>query len=321
MVGGWWSGVSLVRITDDLLDVSRITRNKVDLRRERIDLRSVIQAAIESTRPLIDTHGHALTLELPAGPLWVDADFTRLAQAFANLLNNAAKYTERGGRIRVTATDDRVEAVVTVADTGIGIPPQMLPQIFDMFTQLDQSLHRAHGGLGIGLTLVKRLVELHGGSVEARSEGPGCGSAFLVRLPVTGAPEVEKERSSPRPRPTGCRILIAEDSADAAEMLRLMLTFMGHDVRVASDGVQAVAAAREFNPRIALIDIGMPRMDGYEAARRIREALGSRVVLVALTGWGQDEDKRRSREAGFDHHFTKPMEPEVLQDLIGSCGE
>jgi PAS domain S-box-containing protein len=311
--------LQLVRITDDLLDMSRVTRDKVELRRERIDLRTVLQAAIEATRPMIDSHGHTLTLELPAGPLWLDADFTRLTQAFANLLNNAAKYTERGGKIWLRAAAEGDLAVVTVTDTGIGIPPELLPQIFDMFTQLDQSLHRSHGGLGIGLTLVKRLIELHGGSVDARSGGPGQGSTFTVRLPISAPPALEAPRPAAPPARSGCRILIAEDSADAAEMLRLMLTYMGHDVRVTSDGIQAVAMAKEFAPQIALLDIGMPRMDGYEAARRIREALGRAVILVALTGWGQDEDKRQSREAGFDHHFTKPVEPDVLQELIGSC--
>lgn len=314
--------LQLVRITDDLLDVSRITQNKLDLRRERIDLRTVLEGAVEATRPLIDAERHALALDLPAEPAWLDADFTRLAQAFANLLNNAAKYTEPGGRIRIGAVVNRAEATITVADNGIGIPPAMLPSIFDMFMQFEGSRDRAQGGLGLGLTLVKRLVELHGGTIQAHSDGPGHGSEFVVRLPLAAADEVHA--TSPRVRSktkahAGCRILIAEDNPDAAEMLRIMLTVMGQEVRVAWDGIQAVAMAKTFEPQIALLDIGMPRMDGYEAARRIRALLGTRVVLVALTGWGQDEDIRRAREAGFDRHLTKPAEPEAFEELIATC--
>ena len=312
----------LVRITDDLLDVSRITQNKVELRRERIDVRTVLHSAIEATRPLIDAHTHTITLDLPKQPIRVDADFTRLAQAFSNLLNNAAKYTEPGGQIRVMASATNTVATVTVADTGVGIPAEMLPRIFDMFTQLQAHRDRTYGGLGIGLTLAKRLVELHGGTIAATSEGPGHGSTFTVRLPVAGAVEAEHARVRDEPPSYGeCRVLIAEDNADAAEMMRVMLSFKGHDVRVAADGVQALEMVEAFHPHIAFLDIGMPRMDGYEAARRIRERLGRRVVLVALTGWGQDEDKRRSREAGFDHHLTKPPEPERLERLISECAE
>src|SRR3989442_6498279 len=314
--------LQLVRITDDLLDVSRITQNKLDLRRERIDLRTVLEGAAEATRPLIDAERHLLTLDLPAEPAWLDADFTRLTQAFANLLNNSAKYTEPGGRIRIAAVVNDAEATITVADNGIGIPPAMLPRIFDMFMQFEGSRDRAQGGLGLGLTLVKRLVELHGGTIQAHSDGPGLGSEFVARLPLalTGDTNVASPRTPSRTQaPAGCRILIAEDNPDAAEMLRLMLTVMGQDVRVAWDGVQAVAMAESFEPHIALLDIGMPRMDGYEAARRIRALLGTRVVLVALTGWGQDEDVRRAREAGFDRHFTKPAEPEAFEELIAAC--
>jgi signal transduction histidine kinase/CheY-like chemotaxis protein len=316
--------LQLVRITDDLLDVSRITQNKLDLRRERIDLRTVLEGAAEATRPLIDAERHVLTLDLPAEPAWVDADFSRLAQAFANLLNNAAKYTEPGGRIRIGAVVNGTEATVSVTDNGIGIPPALLPRIFDMFMQFEGSRDRAQGGLGLGLTLVKRLVELHGGTIQVHSDGPGHGSEFVVRLPL--APTGEALAASPRTRsrtkpPAGCRILIAEDNPDAAEMLRIMLTVMGQDVRVAWDGVQAVALAETFEPQIALLDIGMPRMDGYEAARRIRGRLGTRVVLVALTGWGQDDDIRRAREAGFDRHFTKPAEPEAFEELIAACAQ
>jgi signal transduction histidine kinase len=312
----------LVRITDDLLDVARITQNRVELRRERLDLRAVIDGAIEVCRPMIDAQGLVLTVEIPPQPLWVVADLTRLSQAFSNLLNNAAKYTERGGQIRVSMDARDGIARVVVADTGLGIPPDLLPRIFEMFTQLQAHRARAKGGLGIGLTLARRLIELHGGTIEAFSEGAGRGSRFTVKLAAAadvndGAGDVSPLDSEPPSRP--CRILIAEDNPDAAEMLKLMLSFKGHDVRVAGDGLEAIAIAGEFQPEIAFVDIGMPRLDGYGAARGIRERLGSRVVLVAVTGWGQDEDKERSRGAGFDHHVTKPPEPDVLERLIAAC--
>jgi PAS domain S-box-containing protein len=313
----------LVRITDDLLDVSRITQNKVELRLGRIDLCSVLHSAVEATQTMIDSQGQALTMNLQSAPMWVDADFTRLAQVFSNLMHNAAKYTPPGGRIHVAAEQTGAAAAVTVTDTGIGIPPPMLPRIFDLFTQLQAHRDRTHGGLGIGLTLAKRLVEMHGGTIEASSEGPGLGSAFVVRLPLAATPEAV---GAPGSRAAArvdakCRVLIAEDNPDAAEMMQVMLAVKGHDVRVAADGVQAVALADAFDPHIVFLDIGMPRMDGYEAARHIRNQLGSHVILVALTGWGQDEDKRRSREAGFDHHLTKPPEPEILDRLIAACAE
>jgi signal transduction histidine kinase/CheY-like chemotaxis protein len=307
----------LVRITDDLLDIARITQNKVELRRERIDLRAVLQSAIEATRPFIDERGHALTIDLPRLPIWTDADFTRLAQVFSNLLNNAAKYTPPGGVIRVSTGETGAWASVTVSDTGTGIEAELLPSVFDMFTQLQAHRDRTHGGLGIGLTLARRLVALHGGTIEARSEGLGRGSSFVVRLPLMATAESDRAPRHVEGAAAGeCRILVAEDNPDAAEMMRVMLQVKGHDVRVALDGVQAVALAETFSPQIAFLDIGMPRMDGYEAARRIRELLGTRVMLVALTGWGQDEDKRRSHESGFDHHLTKPPEPDMLDHLI-----
>jgi PAS domain S-box-containing protein len=311
----------LVRITDDLLDVSRITQNKVGLRRERIDLRSAVHSAIEATRALLENRGHTVALDLPALPLWVDADFTRLSQVFSNLLNNAAKYTDPGGRVSVAATVSGTRGIVTVEDTGIGIPAEMLPRVFDMFTQLQEHRDRTHGGLGIGLTLAKRLIELHGGSIDVRSEGAGRGTRVTVSLPVTKPAAAARSHgmgdASAAAAP--CRILVAEDNEDAAEMMRVMLQFKGHDVRVAADGVQAVEVASAFKPHIAFLDIGMPRMDGYEAARRIRQLLGRHIFLVALTGWGQDDDKHRSREAGFDQHLTKPPEPELLERLIEDC--
>ena len=309
----------LVRLTDDLLDISRITRNRVELRRERIDLRTAIRSAIETIEPLSQAAGHTVAVDLPAVPLWVDADFTRLAQAFANLLNNAVKYTDRGGRIEVTASVDAGDVVVSLNDTGIGIEPSLLPSIFDMFVQIEQASNRARSGLGIGLALTRRLIELHQGHIEARSGGPGAGTTFIVRLPLTTAPHPQPSAADVRPAAAHCRVLVAEDIPDAAEMMRVMIECMGHDVRIAADGVQAVAMAEEFAPQIALLDIGMPRMDGYEAARRIRAARGPGVVLVALTGWGQEEDRRRAYAAGFDHHVTKPAEPDALESLIASA--
>ena len=313
----------LVRITDDLLDVARITQNKLEMRREWVDLRGILQSAVDAARPAIDAQGHALELYLPATPLDTHADPTRLAQVLSNLLNNAIKYTARGGRIRISGAAEGELVSLSVEDTGVGIPAEMLPLVFDMFTQFPGHRDRSHGGLGIGLTLAKRLVELHGGTIEARSAGPGQGSTFTVRLPSAPHPDrldlVTGDRL--RRQTQSCRILIADDNPDAVEMLNLMLSLNGHSVTVASDGVVAVSLASSLRPQIAFLDIGMPRMDGYEAARQIREALGPRVVLVALTGWGQDEDKRRSKEAGFDHHLTKPPDPEVLERLIAQCGK
>jgi PAS domain S-box-containing protein len=311
----------LVRITDDLLDVARITRNIVELRRERTDLGTAVQTAVEATKPQIDALGQTLTVVLPSRPVWMDADPTRLAQVFSNLLNNASKYTEAGGRIRVVVSLDHQQATVTVEDTGVGIPSEMLPRVFDMFTQLQEHRDRTQGGLGIGLTLARRLVELHGGAISVSSEGPGRGSRFTVQLPLADVPGTDRAADAREQRPprSACRVLVADDNPDTAEMMRIMLGLGGHVVRVASDGQQAVEIARQFAPHIAFLDIGMPRMDGYEAARLIRD-LGAPITLVALTGWGQDEDKERSREAGFDHHLTKPPDPDVLERLIASCG-
>jgi len=310
----------LVHLTDDLLDMSRITHGAIELQRDRIDLRVVLRSAVESIQPLSDAAAHVLEVHLPDEPLWVFGDFTRLAQAFVNLLNNAVKYTDRGGHISLSASVHDGRVTVTLTDTGIGIDPAMLPRIFDMFVQIDQDVHRAGSGLGIGLALAKRLVELHGGTIEARSGGLGTGTTFAVGLPLmTAAGDTTSDAEPPVDAVVACRVLVAEDIPDAAEMMRLMLETMGHAVRVAADGVQAVAIAQEFEPQVALLDIGMPRMDGYEAARRIRAMLGQRVYLVALTGWGQEEDERRALAAGFDRHVTKPAEPELLESLIASA--
>ena len=311
----------LVRITDELLDISRITRNRMELHPERADLRSVVHGAIETMQPLIDAAGHVLRIKEPEDAVWLDADFTRLAQAFGALLNNAVKYTDRGGLIEVTVALERGSAMVAITDSGIGIKATELPRIFDMFMQADHALDRARGGLGIGLTLARRLIELHGGTLEARSRGIGHGSTFVARMPLADKPAAalpDPAARGERRKAVRCRVLVAEDIPDAAEMMRMMLDYMGHEVRIAADGVQAVNVARQFRPEVILLDIGMPRMDGYEAGRLIRAALGPEVLMVALTGWGQEEDQRRALDAGFDLHLTKPAEPNVLEALIAS---
>ena len=310
----------MVRLIDDLLDVSRITRGRLSLRKERVDLASVVKSAIDTSRPLIDASGHTLTVELPEETVPLDADPVRLAQVFSNLLNNAARYMDRGGRIWLTAEIQGVEVAVTVRDTGIGIPPEALPTIFDMFTQVDESLAQSQGGLGIGLTLVKQLVELHGGRVEARSEGRGKGTQFTARLPIAeaaAAPPLPVGQGRRREHTITRRVLVADDNRDAAESMGMLLRLMGNEVRTVHDGLQAVSEAETFQPDVILLDIGMPRLNGYDAARLIREQRWSQgTVLVALTGWGQEEDKRRASEAGFDRHFTKPVNPADLERLI-----
>ncbi len=309
----------MTRLVDDLLDVSRITRGKIQLRKERVPLAAVVTSAVEASRPLIEKWDHELTVTLPPESIDLEADPTRLAQVLLNLLNNAAKYTEQGGRIWLTVEREGGQVAIRVKDTGIGIPPEMLPRIFEMFTQVDRSLERSQGGLGIGLTLVQRLVEMHGGTIEAHSGGPGEGSEFIVRLPVAievkdrGARGTTGEKMA---APAKCRILVVDDNQDAADSLAMLLRMLGNEVHTAHDGLEAVGAAAVFRPDVVLLDIGLPKLNGYEAARRIREQQGKDVVLVALTGWGQEEDRRRSREAGFDHHMTKPVEFDVLQKLL-----
>jgi PAS domain S-box-containing protein len=313
----------MIRLIDDLMDLSRISRGKITLRKERVELGKVVTQAVETSRPLFEENDHALTIQVPPRPICVDADVTRLAQVFANLLNNAAKYTERGGRILLSVERLEASAVVRVQDTGVGIPAHMLPQLFEMFTQVDRSLERSRGGLGIGLSLVKQLVEMHGGSVEAHSEGHGLGSEFVVRLPVVLAVEFERpaEENEPQPAAIERRILVVDDNRDAAVSLALMLKLQGNQTRTAHDGLEAVAEAEAFRPDVVLLDIGMPKLNGYDAARRIREQpWGQRMVLVALTGWGQEEDRRRSLEAGFNHHLVKPVDPAALEKLLASLG-
>src|SRR5262245_37704840 len=310
----------MVRLVDDLLDVSRISQGKLALRREQVPLAAVIGSALETSRPLIDHLGHQLTVTLPDQPILVDADPTRLAQVFANLLNNSAKYMDRGGHIGLTAERQGSDVLVSVRDSGIGIDAEQLPRIFQLFSQVDSALERSQGGLGIGLTLVKRLVEMHGGRIEARSEGPGKGAEFVVRLPVVvgaAGPQAVGGTDEPAAPKSSLRILIVDDNRDAADSLVMLLRLMGNDTRTAYDGQEGVAVAGEFNPDVMLLDIGLPKLDGYEACQRIREqAWGKKVVLIAMTGWGQEEDRRRAQEAGFDHHLVKPVDPQDLMKLL-----
>ncbi len=311
----------MVRLVDDLLDASRISRGKITLQKERVQLATVVQSAVEVSRPLIEAGGHELTVSVPPEPLFLDADLTRLAQVLANLLNNAAKYTNRGGHIWLTAEREGSDVVVAVEDTGIGIAADMLPKIFEMFTQVDRSLERSQGGLGIGLSLVKRLVEMHGGSVEASSDGPGKGSRFVVRLPVVLSLAQDSQRvtgGGERGGPlAGRRILVADDNRDSADSLAVILRMMGNEVQTVYDGLGAVEAAEAWRPDLVLLDLGMPKLNGYAVARRVRQQpWGRHMVLVAVTGWGQEEDKRRSKEAGFDHHLVKPVEAADLERLL-----
>jgi signal transduction histidine kinase len=310
----------MVRLVDDLLDVSRITRGRLELRKERTELATVIKSAVETSRPLIDAARHELTVSLPPQPVYLEADPVRLAQVFANLLNNAARYMDKGGRITVTAEREAADVVVRVIDTGMGISADALPKIFDMFSQVDQTRDRSQTGLGIGLTLVKRLVDLHGGRVDAKSEGAGRGTELIVRLPVTAAAPAARAQVAvgpSEPHSIARRILVADDNRDAAESMGMLLRLMGNEVRTVYDGVEAVEEAEAFRPDVILLDIGMPKLNGYDAARRIREQRWSEgTMLIALTGWGQDEDKRKASEAGFDRHFTKPLDPAELQRLI-----
>jgi two-component system, sensor histidine kinase len=309
----------MVRLVDDLLDVSRITTGKLAVRKTVFDLQGAVRDAIETARPLIEARGHKLELDLSRAAIVVEGDRTRLAQVFSNLLNNAAKYTEPQGRIRLAMRQEGDQAVVSVSDTGIGLSPEAIASIFDMFVQVDRSLERPQAGLGVGLTLARRLVELHGGSLEARSAGAGRGSEFIVRLP-TSTVRLE-ESAAPGDADNGeahsRRILLADDNVDFANSLGQLLSSQGHDVRIAYDGAEALAYARDFTPEIAFVDIGMPKVHGYEVARRIRsEPKTAGCMLVAVTGWGQENDRKRAREAGFDRHLVKPVDPAEIEAIL-----
>ncbi len=309
----------LIRLVDDLLDVSRITTGKLALQTGPVPLAAALQSAIETVRPLAESRGHTLEAVLPGTDVRVEGDATRLAQVFANLLNNACKYTEPGGRVRVEAAVEAGWAAVRITDTGIGIAPDMLGRVFEMFEQADASLERRHGGLGVGLSLARRLVELHGGQITAHSPGLGMGSTFVVRLPrlLRQAQDLRtppQEPSAPgRPR----RVLVVDDNQDFAATLATIMREDGHDVAVAADGHEAIGVAQRHRPEIALLDIGMPSMNGYDLARTLRrDAALTGVVLVAVTGWGQPSDRARSREAGFDHHLVKPVAWDDLRRLL-----
>jgi signal transduction histidine kinase/ActR/RegA family two-component response regulator len=311
----------LVRMVDDLMDVSRIMRGKVELRREPVDLATVVGRAVETAQPAVDAAGHQLTVVLPDEPLRVNGDLVRLTQVLSNLLVNASKYSDRAGRITVTAGRSGEEAVLGVKDTGVGIAPADLSRIFELFAQVDRSVSRSQGGLGIGLTLVRRLVEMHGGTVAAHSEGPGRGSEFVVRLPVLTTTRTAGgvRADGPSAAVPRRRVLVVDDNVDAAESLAMLLRLADHEVRTAHDGPAGLAAAAEFRPDLIVLDIGLPGMTGYDVARRLREMPEFRsTTLAAMTGWGQEEDRRRSREAGFDHHLVKPVDPAVLEELLTS---
>jgi len=310
----------LVRLVDDLMDVSRIVSGKIELQMKSVLLSDVLNSAIESSRSLIDQMNHQLSVSLPSVPIRLDADFTRLSQVFLNLLNNAAKYSEPNGKIYVNAIQERNEVILSVRDSGIGISSEKLPFIFDMFTQADQSLEKSRGGLGIGLSLVRRLVEMHGGTVEAKSEGVGCGSEFVVRIPTCS----ERPAEAPEPPSTegskassSLRILVVDDNRDSVTTLTMLLKRLGHQTRAAYDGEEAVAAARDFRPQVVLLDIGLPKLNGYEVCRWIRaqnEAEG--VTIIAQTGWGQEETRKKTKDAGFDHHMVKPLDPKALRKIL-----
>ncbi len=316
----------LVRMVDDLLDVSRITRGKIDLKREPVEIANIITQGIEMASPLLEQRSHNLRVSVPRRGLLIEADQVRMAQVVANLLTNAAKYTDPGGLISISASRDKDQIVVRVADSGSGIAPDMLPHVFKMFVQGERTLDRAQGGLGIGLTLVRNLVELHGGSVTAHSEGLGKGSEFVLRVPVVPQQQLELSlqasdagaaRTMARAHPQGKRVLVVDDNADAAETLADLLHGLGHTTSVAHDGPTALSKAEAFRPQVALLDIGLPVMDGYELARRLREQPGlQRLRLFAITGYGQESDRERSRAAGFHEHLVKPVDFSKLAALI-----
>lgn len=314
----------MARLLDDLLDISRIAQGKVVLRKERANLSTVVVHAVQMSEPLVNARQLRLDVSVPDREMWVDADPARLAQVVVNLVNNAAKYTDRGGHISLTAGPEGDEAVIRVRDTGAGIAPELLPHIFELFTQAEWTTDRSQGGLGIGLALVRNLVELHGGTISASSPGRGRGSEFVVRLPALPQAAADgdgRPRGEDKPvwsaAPVSRRILVVDDNVDAAESLALLLQVQGHEVQMAHDGPMALKTSDAFQPEVILLDIGLPRMDGYEVAKRVREqSWGSRVLVVALTGYGQDEDRQRSAAAGFNAHLIKPVDLETLCQVL-----
>lgn len=313
----------MTRLVDDLLDISRIIRRQLELRKECVGLSEVVYAAVEASQPMLEMSGQEFSFTVPPEPVYLNADLARLAQIISNLLNNAAKYTRADGRICLTAMRQGKDAVISVRDTGIGIPADMQPRIFEMFKQADRSRGQSKSGLGIGLTLAKRLVEMHGGTITVSSKGHGQGSEFVVRLPVADRPPQkpdQADRENEKPVfAASLRILVVDDDRDSTVSLSMLLQIMGHEVRTSHDGPDAIDIAGEYRPDIVLLDIGLPGMSGYEVARKIRqEPWGEPMKLIALTGWGQEEDRRQAQEAGFDYHLVKPVEAPALSKLLAS---
>src|SRR5687767_12448812 len=311
----------LARLVEELLDVSRISQGKISLKKEPVDLARIIAHSVETSRPLIDARSQTLSVSIPAAPVWLSADFARLSQVVSNLLNNASKYTGEGGRIELTASAEAGEARIVVRDNGAGIEPQLLHKVFDLFVQGERALDRGQGGLGIGLTLVKRLVELHNGRVEAASDGPGRGAIFTVTLPCIAAVEPQRQAQqypvSKSSEVYGRRVLVVDDNVDAAESTAAFLRLEGHEVKAVHDGLQALASLKVFDPHVVVLDIGLPGLDGYAVARQLRSRGDtSHVLLIALTGYGQKEDRSKAAEAGFDYHFVKPADPRDIQTAI-----
>jgi signal transduction histidine kinase/ActR/RegA family two-component response regulator len=313
----------LTRLIDDLLDVSRINRGMIELRKDLLDATPILDSAAATVRPLVDERKHTLEVSIESGNLWVNADPTRLEQVVVNLLNNAAKYSEDGGHIHLLARNDGGDVVIIVRDRGVGIPPDKLSGMFELFAQGDRSLARSEGGLGIGLTIVKKLVEMHGGTIVARSEGVGKGSEFTIRLPAAKRPALPGSKVSGLTETANkkARVLVVDDNVDTAHGMERLLKLIGHETARAHDGNEALQVACEFRPEIILLDIGLPGMDGYEVAARMRrEEWCKNAVIVAVSGYGQDEDRRRSMEAGFDHHLIKPLDHDALLLLISPAG-
>jgi signal transduction histidine kinase len=314
--------VHLVRLIEDLLDVSRFTQGKIVLRNEKVQVADVVRAAVEASEPLIHSAGHSFTVEIPPHPIWLDGDVTRLGQVIGNLLNNAAKYTVERGQIRLAVRDEDTEVVITVSDNGIGIAPEKQAEVFQLFAQVDSGSDRARGGLGIGLALVKQLVAMHGGSVEAESEGVGKGSAFTVRIPRADAPYLAAkapEQVAPTPSARSLKVLVVDDTIEVAQTVGWMLEEIGHDYHLVHDGRKALEAARTYQPDAILLDIGLPGMDGYAVCRELRSDERFRETpIFAQTGWGQDKDKARASEAGFDQHLVKPVALEDLARLLAN---
>ena len=314
--------VHLIRLIDDLLDVSRVSQGKIELRREKIEVADVVSNAVEASQPLIDTQNHTLIVELSAEPLWIDADLTRLSQVLGNLLNNAAKYTPSGGEIRLSTEPEGQVINIVVSDNGVGIPAEMQSEVFDLFAQVEGHLDRSQGGLGIGLALVKRLVSMHGGTVSAKSEGAGKGSSFTVSIPLVEAPAFQPEAMSAKPQPTSTaplKILVVDDTFEVAEAIGWMLEAINHEYTTIHDGRAAVATATRYRPDVILLDIGLPGMDGYSVCKALREnELFRDTPIIAMTGWGQDQHKTTTAEAGFTHHLVKPVSLADLETLLAN---